>query len=179
MFGAKAALTNLGPPSRCGCLTRTGQGGRPANRAARQDDRASRFDLKGTKYRQGAHHVNFIPQSIPCWMKRGAISIPCSLVGKSNLPFCVGPSGVLQRAQKCQETAGSKWSGIAKPCQQYQRLSPEPDTPPIRASDCPFSSNPPSLRSADFALCHAISIRQKRACYGLSALRQYECSSAV
>ena len=71
--------------------------------------------------------MNFIPQSIPCWMKRGAISIPCSLVGKSNLPFCVGPSGVLQRAQKCQETAGSKWSGIAKPCQQYQRLSSEPD----------------------------------------------------
>jgi hypothetical protein len=32
---------------------------------------------------------------------------------------------------------------------------------------------PPGLRSAGFALCHAISIGQKRACYGLSAPREW------
>src|SRR5258707_3092788 len=32
---------------------------------------------------------------------------------------------------------------------------------------------PPGLRSAGFALCHAISIGQKRACYGLTAPRKW------
>jgi hypothetical protein len=82
------------------------------------------------------------------------------------------PSGcALQRPPKSLADSFCSWGDLSSSAfQLYARGSSSP-LRTTRNSCVHFG--PPGLRSAGFALCHAISIGQKRACYALSAPRQW------
>jgi hypothetical protein len=79
------------------------------------------------------------------------------------------PSGcALQRRPKSLTDSFCRWG--RPELQRFPAKRAHDSSSPLRTTrnSC-VHFGPPGLRSAGFALCHAISIGQKRPCYGLSA----------